>query len=516
MNFISSTNDIRSYLGIKSSEKNIEFSKISTDTRSIEKGSLFIAIKGPNFDGNDFIEKAFEKGATAVLCSDEYYKDNDVNIYQNAIIYVPSVRKALIQIATDICDKFAGKKILITGSNGKTTCTYLLGNSLTDASSTIGNYNNEIGLPLSIMQSDKDSKYLVMEAGAGKPGDISTLSKIMKPDIGIITSISESHTQALTNLDGVFLEKTSVIDHIPENGYLIMNFDFIEARNNGFDKNKDLFKRLEKNAKKNQINLINVCEESKNALSNINYNDDLSTMYFSVAIQNQKGYSIEDWKTALVGAQNVKNIVLIRKVLEILNEEYSRFRSLLDYTSDRINRLTHHKWKNGSHLIDDTYNANPDSLFFAINLLSNAPRATTTHDIHVDPPTIKYRRRILILGDMLELNDPIKTHRNIGKKIHQGIDDYFESYREEHELLIDFDVLITFGKLSGVLSQSIIEQGIKINGPVLEIFSFFDGRNSVEEDDEEKRLKSFLDEFIKKDDIVIIKGSRGMRMERFI
>ena len=72
------------------------------------------------------------------------------------------------------------------------------------------------------MQSDKDSKYLVMEAGAGKPGDISTLSKIMKPDIGIITSISESHTQALTNLDGVFLEKTSVIDHIPENGYLII------------------------------------------------------------------------------------------------------------------------------------------------------------------------------------------------------------------------------------------------------------------------------------------------------
>ena len=486
MNFISSTNDIRSCLGIKSSEKNIEFSKISTDTRSIEKGSLFIAIKGPNFDGNDFIEKAFEKGAIAVLCSDEYYKDNDVNIYQNAIIYVPSVRKALIQIAMDICDKFAGKKILITGSNGKTTCTYLLGNSLTDASSTIGNYNNEIGLPLSIMQSDKDSKYLVMEAGAGKPGDISTLSKIMKPDIGIITSISESHTQALTNLDGVFLEKTSVIDHIPENGYLIMNFDFIEARNNGFDKNKDLFKRLEKNAKKNQINLINVCFESEEAVSSIMYNDDLTRMYFFESYKDQNAKNIEETQTALVGAQNVKNIVLIRKVLNVLNEADSSFNSLLKYPTDAINRLTHHKWKNGSHLIDDTYNANPGSLIFGLDLLSNAPRKTTSHDVDIDPPETKFRRRIVILGDMLELNDSAQIHKETGKKIFHAVQDNYyhpESERSEKRLLLDIDVLITFGQLSGILAHSIIEQGIRYNEPMLEVFSFFSAGSLAKEDD---------------------------------
>ena len=108
MQFISCSNDLRKYLDMPF-EDNIEFNAISTDTRSIEKDSLFIAIKGPNFDGNNYIDEAFNKGAIAVLCSDEKYKDN----LNKACIYVPSVRNALIQIATNICDEFNGKKILI-------------------------------------------------------------------------------------------------------------------------------------------------------------------------------------------------------------------------------------------------------------------------------------------------------------------------------------------------------------------------------------------------------------------
>ena len=161
MRFISCTNDIRKYLDLKL-EKNIRFKNISTDTRSIRKNSLFIALKGENFDGNKFIEKAFLYGAKAVLCSNRSYKD------KKNVIYVPNVIEALSKISSKIASDFQGKKILITGSNGKTSTTNIISKSLHKSSSTIKNFNNEIGLPISIMSANKDSKYIVLEAGAAK------------------------------------------------------------------------------------------------------------------------------------------------------------------------------------------------------------------------------------------------------------------------------------------------------------------------------------------------------------
>ena len=242
MHFVSSTNDLREYLDLAGA-KNINFSNISTDTRSISKDALFIAIKGPNFDGNKFIDQAFDNGAVAVLTSDTQYKKNT----NPACIYVPSVKEALIQIATRICDEFKGKKILITGSNGKTTCTFLLSHSLPNCSSTIGNFNNEIGLPLSVMQAKRDSEYLVLEAGAGKPGDIAILSEIVKPHLGTITSISESHTEFLDDLGGVFQEKTSMLEFIQKEGILVINCHYLDDQSGSyivegfFEKVRELF-----------------------------------------------------------------------------------------------------------------------------------------------------------------------------------------------------------------------------------------------------------------------------------
>ena len=122
MKFISSTNDIRKYLGLKP-KKDIKFKNISIDTRTIKKDSLFIALKGENFNGNKFIEKALSSGAIAVLCSDKSY------INKNNVIYVPSVRKALSKISSEIASDFKGKKILITGSNGKTSTTNIISNN---------------------------------------------------------------------------------------------------------------------------------------------------------------------------------------------------------------------------------------------------------------------------------------------------------------------------------------------------------------------------------------------------
>tara|TARA_B100000073_G_scaffold130363_1_gene106811 strand:- start:687 stop:1130 length:444 start_codon:yes stop_codon:yes gene_type:complete len=144
-----------------------------------------------------------------------------------------------------------------------------------------------------------------------------------------------------------------------------------------------------------------------------------------------------------------------------------------------FNRLEHSSWLNGAHLIDDSYNANPASVKAAIEILSFASK--------------KFERRILILGDMLELNDPIKSHVEIGNFIYdKGI-----------------DVLITFGDLAEKVVHTVEEKAK--DRRIVTPFKCLSYKN-----EEEDKLKSFLEDFIKKDDIVIIKGSRGMRMERFI
>ncbi len=501
MQFISCSNDLRKYLGMPF-EDNIEFNAISTDTRSIEKVSLFIAIDGPNFDGNNYIDEAFNKGAVAVLCSDEKYKDNP----NKACIYVSSVKDALIQIATNICDEFKGKKILVTGSNGKTTCTFLLSNSLPNCSSTIGNFNNEIGLPLSVMKADRESEYLVLEAGAGKPGDIAILSEIVKPHLGLITSISESHTEFLGDIKGVFDEKTSMLKFIQKGGAFIIGAEFEEEH----PLYSNLISLLKQSSYRNifidapnldrkfYLSEKEMIDDLNEGTSNLkkaflrNLSDDMSMMEFDYTYScNPDDNIFYYFETYLIGFQNMKNIILVADCLRELNYLRNNDPSDSDFLDNlgsllcsskmqSFNRLEHSSWLNGAHLIDDSYNANPASVKAAIEILNFASSE-------------KFERRILILGDMLELKDPIKSHVEIGNFIYdKGI-----------------DVLITFGNLAEKVAHTVEETSKERR--IVAPFKCLSYKN-----EDEDTLKNFLEDFIKKDDIVIIKGSRGMRMERFI
>ena len=523
MHFVSSTNDLREYLDLAAA-KNINFSNISTDTRSISKDALFIAIKGPNFDGNKFIDQAFDNGAVAVLTSDTQYKNNT----NPACIYVLSVKEALIQIATRICDEFKGKKILITGSNGKTTCTFLLSNSLPNCSSTIGNFNNEIGLPLSVMQADRDSEYLVLEAGAGKPGDIAILSEIVKPHLGLITSISESHTEFLGNLEGVFNEKTSMVKFIQKGGDLIIGTEFEE----GHPLNAKLKSLQELSSKKNNI-FINLVELNLRFFSEVETDPLRATDsydYWKECVVNFSKYmtnmQFKYWKpwgedefyesyfdSNLIGLHNIKNIILVSRCLETLEVYDEDLKAILvSPIIKSLNRLEHLSWINGSHLINDSYNANPSSVKAAIELLCLASRK-------------KFRRRIFVLGDMLELKNPIESHVEVGNFIIQsaleawqnGIDSSIGAINKDHPNVSEsvyskfqdayIDVLITFGDFAEKVAQTVREKSLYKN--VVECYVF-------ESKTGEKKLIKFLKDFIEKDDIVIVKGSRGMKMERFI
>mgnify|MGYP005621294411 CR=1 FL=1 len=443
MRFISSTNDIRKYLGLKQ-KRNIKFTSISIDTRTLKKGSLFIALRGENFDGNNFIEKAFSSGANAVLCSDKSY------INKNNIIYVQSVRKALSKISSKIASDFEGQKILITGSNGKTSTTTIISKSLPKCSSTIKNFNNEIGLPISMMSAKKDCKYIVLEAGAAKRGDIEYLSKIVKPDIGIITNIGNSHLEKLINVEGVFKVKSELIKNIRKGGALIVPNDY------------KYLKRWKKMAKGVKV----VAVPEKFISINEKISNDRRMMNFDIikGSEGNKKSEVINISSSLQGKHNIQNILVCHACLNELGESNSKMLKSLKNMSSLISRQRIVSWRKKSTLIDDTYNANPDSVKRSIDFLSEFSG-----------------RRIFIFGDMFELGRFRKKHHiDIG------------SYAKKSKI----DILITFGELAKYAS----------NGYQKESYNFYN----------EGQLKEFIVKFIKKNDIVLIKGSRGMKMERFI
>ena len=217
MKFIASSSDVEKYLNIDIKEYFL-IKNISTDSRYIKKDSFFIAINGERFNGNDYVEEAFNKGAVLALVDDPRF----ANIKNNRIIYVKNTIQALATMAGNIINNYDGKVVAITGSNGKTTTTNIIASTLESSSSTLANFNNEIGLPLSIFNSSSKSDYLVYEIGASKFNDINYLSKILKPDIGVITNIGLSHLESLKNKKGVLKVKSEIVNNIKKDGFLIV------------------------------------------------------------------------------------------------------------------------------------------------------------------------------------------------------------------------------------------------------------------------------------------------------
>lgn len=444
MKFISNSNDLSQYLDIPII-KNIPLKSISIDTRTLKKHSLFIAIKGKNFDGNNFVDKAFKKGASIALVDDKKF----LNSKNKRIVYVGNTILSLKKISKNIISAYQGSVIAITGSNGKTTTTNILGSTLKASSKTLKNYNNEIGMPLSIMHASIKSKNLVLEIGASKPNDINYLSKIIKPDIGVITNIGSSHLEVLRNIEGVLKVKSELIPNIKKNGYLV-----VPSENK---KHLNFWKKI-----RSDINFVTfgIKKDADFYPRKLKHHKD--GMSFSIASPYLK--KDLDIITSLEGEHNVKNILASFAVNFIIGNSNDFFVAAFKNNAVKNIRQSKSKWLKGSLLIDDTYNANPDSSKKSIDLLSNYKKRT-----------------VLVLGDMLELG-------KYEKKMHKEIGNYAKSKK--------IDLLIGFGKLTKYSVDAYGKKGV-----------FFDN---------EKDLKSFLKENICSSDVILIKGSRGMKMERFI
>ena len=442
MKFITNSNDLSKYLDTPI-KKNIQIKDISIDSRTIKKDSLFIAINGENFNGNDYVDEAIHKGACLVITDSKKYKTSK----NKNIIYVNNSISALKKITSNILKSFDGNVVGITGSNGKTTTTKIIANVLSKSSSTLKNYNNEIGMPLSIFNAKQNSKNLVIEMGAAKPGDIKYLSSILKPNIGVITNIGNSHLEKLKNIKGVLKVKSELVSNIKNGGYLVVP-----------NENKEHLKFWEKIIRGKE--LITFGTEKNADFYAINIKSSIKKQEFNIISDK---YNIDHKiKTSLSGVHNIKNILAAFAVSYLIENSPKLFNQRLEKGAQV--RQKQKKWIRGSLLIDDTYNANPESVKKAIDFLSNSNK-----------------RKIFIMGDMLELG-------RYRKKMHADVGQYAKRKK--------VDVFLGFGELTKYAVSGYGKNGL-----------FFNNEND---------LKKFIKENIKSGDIVLIKGSRGMKMERFI
>ena len=187
---------------------------ITTDTRKISEGDLFIPLKGENFDGHKFIEQAFEKGALCCLSAENTESEK-------AVIYVSDTRKALRDLAEYYISLFDIPVVGITGSVGKTTTKDMIASVLMqkyNVLKTEGNFNNEIGLPLTVFKITEDTQVAVLEMGMNSFGEIHNLSKIAKPDIAVITNVGVSHIENLGSREGILKAKCEIFDFMKDNG----------------------------------------------------------------------------------------------------------------------------------------------------------------------------------------------------------------------------------------------------------------------------------------------------------
>ena len=443
MKFISNSNDVSKFLGT-SVKKNILIKSISIDTRTLRKNALFIAIKGNSFNGNNYVNTAIKKGASLVIADGKEFKDSK----DKRIIYVPDSIKALKKISKNIISSFEGEIVGITGSNGKTSTTSMINQCLKGSSSTMKNFNNEIGMPLSIMNAKRASPCLVMEMGAANFRDIHYLSSFLKPHVGVITNIGSSHLENLKNINGVFKVKSEMVSNIKKNGCLV-----IPSENKN---HQSQWKEM-----RNDISIITfgLSKDSDFYAADINY----SINKTSFTILSTKHNVKQRIKSNLAGEHNIKNILATFSVLFFLNKsEKDIVKSIKNIKL--MGRQDQFSWINKSTLIDDTYNANPDSVKKSIDLLSNSQK-----------------RKVLVLGDMLELG-------RMRKHMHKKIGNY-----ASHKKI---DILLGFGDLTKYAVDAFGKNGV-----------FFSNENE---------LKIFLKQNISSDDVVLLKGSRGMQMEKFI
>jgi UDP-N-acetylmuramoyl-tripeptide--D-alanyl-D-alanine ligase len=358
--------------------KYYETSGVCIDTRKIKKNCLFICLKGENFNGNDFAEEALISGAKFVISDDSKYKNTEY------IFVVENTLKYLQQLANYHRKQYEIPIIGITGTNGKTTSKELISTVLSekyDTLYTLGNLNNHIGVPLTLLKLNKEHEIAVIEMGANKPGDIKELVEIAEPTHGIITNMGKAHLEGFGSFEGVQKTKSEMYDYLSQNNSTVFyNFDD---------------EILKSNLQNQKLNLI-----PYSSLYNSYIKGDLISMSPFINMKwKSSEYESPLLETKMIGSYNYYNFlaaICIGKYFGVENDKINH--ALINYQPSN-NRSQIEKTENNL-LILDAYNANPTSMKNAIESFNS----------------MVSEHKLLILGDMFELGDDSKEeHKRVVK-----------------------------------------------------------------------------------------------------
>lgn len=432
------------------SDKRIFIGGVSTDTRLLKSNEVFVAIKGENFDGHNFVEKGIEIGAIAIIVAENF--DTNKYKYKN-FIKVEDTIKAYGEIARFYRQKNNFIVVAVTGSCGKTTTKDMIASVLRKkyiVEKTFQNNNNEIGLPFTILNADTKTEVLVLEMGMRASGEIEYLTKVGLPDIGIITNIGIAHIGELGCQENILHAKGELLENLSQDAIAIINGEdgFTDDLKRKFTGKIRVF-GFNKNA---DIKALNVKIEGKVTLVDIERDD----VQFKASLNVKGEHLLLDCLIAIETGLLLG--VDIEEALEALNN--------LDISPGRLELIEY----NNFTIINDTYNANPDSMKKSIDVLLGYEGS-----------------KIAVLGDMRELGEnEILYHEDIG----------------EYLIKKELKALLTVGKLGECIGIGLKKSNIN-NIP---IYSFEDNIEAG------KKLK----ELISLNDIILIKGSRAMAMEEII
>lgn len=424
---------------------------VSIDSRNIRKNTLFIAIKGERFDGHDFIDEVIKKGAVAVVVNEKNFKKlSEIEI---PVITVNDTTKALGDVAKIWRSKLKTKVIGITGSAGKTTTKEILAALLSQkfkVNKTSANNNNHIGVPLTILSTTEKHNVLVAELGTNHFGEIPYTAPIASPDYALITNIGDSHLEFLKNRKGVLKEKSTLLNEaIKRGGKVFINND---------DK---LLKEFGKKIK-NKVT-FGLDEKADFKAKIIGYDKLVKPQ---VEIKNKKNIFISSLPVS--GDKNVLNFTAAFAIASEIGLTNSQIQKAVRKIKSYNKRLEVRNLKTFT-LINDTYNANPDSMKSSLDILDKIGSR---------------EKKIAVLGDMFELGAESKLK-------HLELSTFINKTK--------VDQVYSIGKMMKLMNQ-------KLNGKT-KVHQHFTDRES---------LKNFLKKLNVNNSAVLVKGSRGLKMEEFV
>lgn len=425
-----------------SGNKDDEINFFSQDSRQMTNGGMYIPLKGERFDGHNFIESAFQIGAQAII------SEKDVNYEDKIVIKVKDTHQALKDMASYLRNHRPVKVVGVTGSVGKTSTRDMVYSVVKQKYKTLkteGNYNNEIGLPLTILRYHNE-EVLVLEMGMNHLQEMSRLSMIARPDIACITNVGTAHIGELGSRENILKAKLEIIDGMKEGSTLIINQD------------NDMLQTVELP----HFNVVRVGKSKEASIQASHIVLEETKSSFEVEYQGKK----EIIEVPVQGEHNISNALIAIAVgieLNISLEDIKKGIQEFKLTKNRMDILE----KNHKTVIDGTYNASVDSMKSSIDVLANYKK-----------------RKVAILADMLELGD-------YSQQLHEEVGSYVASK--------GINILVCVGKEAKYIYQ-------KARESMKDVYYFESNQEVI----------ARLDELLKEDDVILVKGSHSMNLKEVV